>query len=520
VNRPLVRLALLVPLAAALVAHSLVYNFVSDDAYISFVYSRNLAEHGQLVFNLGSHVEGYTNFLWTVILGGLMKVGIEPELSARVLGTAFAVGTMGLVLRLGARLGGGRSLWDYLAPALLAASSGFACWSSGGLETQLFTFLVTGGALCMLEERWALSGLTFALAAMTRPEGALIFAVACLHRFVVYVITERRFWPRRAELVWVACFLALYVPYFAWRLWYYGWLFPNTFYVKAGGEPTAAYKAEMLRKGLFYVWQWATQSKAIFAAPLAIAGIVRHPRFGTFLAAVTVFYLGYTVSVGGDFMGLHRFIMPLFVFMALLTALGLRAAMEWLSAPRVIHWIPAVILVGFFAFTQMKLTRAALVPGAENGIDSPGYLKLYAHDRELIGKALAPLLNKDDFSIVGGAGVQPYYARMRAIDVFGLISEDIAHNEPPTNPRPGHQKWARPERILKYHPTFIFYCYALHTDPTAYRLCSEAATFQRKGYAPATLFVPGLRERGEYYTFLKRCDRACPRTMTCQPCSP
>ena len=39
--------------ALALIAHSLVFNFVTDDAFISFVYSRNLAEHGQLVFNLG-----------------------------------------------------------------------------------------------------------------------------------------------------------------------------------------------------------------------------------------------------------------------------------------------------------------------------------------------------------------------------------------------------------------------------------------------------------------------------------
>ena len=59
-----------------LVVHSLAYNFVTDDAYISFVFSRNLAEHGQLSFNLGQPVEGYTNFLWTVILGALMVVGI------------------------------------------------------------------------------------------------------------------------------------------------------------------------------------------------------------------------------------------------------------------------------------------------------------------------------------------------------------------------------------------------------------------------------------------------------------
>src|SRR6478672_9599209 len=95
--RRILLVVLLLVAAAALIAHSLVFNFVTDDAFISFVYSRNLAEHGKLVFNLGEHpVEGYTNFLWTVLLALFMKVGLLPELMSRVLGTAFAVGTLGV----------------------------------------------------------------------------------------------------------------------------------------------------------------------------------------------------------------------------------------------------------------------------------------------------------------------------------------------------------------------------------------------------------------------------------------
>src|SRR5262245_14911733 len=39
-----------------------------DDAFISFRYARNLANGNGLVFNPGERVEGYTNFLWTVVL--------------------------------------------------------------------------------------------------------------------------------------------------------------------------------------------------------------------------------------------------------------------------------------------------------------------------------------------------------------------------------------------------------------------------------------------------------------------
>src|SRR6266508_797698 len=105
-------LALLVAAAAGLLAHMRPFRFVTDDAFISFVYSRNLAEHGQLVFNLGERVEGYTNFLWTVFLAALLKLGVAPEISARVLGTAFGVATLVVVARLAARLRGASSSWD------------------------------------------------------------------------------------------------------------------------------------------------------------------------------------------------------------------------------------------------------------------------------------------------------------------------------------------------------------------------------------------------------------------------
>src|SRR5437867_13225676 len=92
--------------SAALVAHSLVWNFVTDDAYISFVYARNLARHGQLVFNLGERVEGYTNFLWTVLLAGFLKIGVPAELASRVLGAGFALATLGVTVRIARRLAG------------------------------------------------------------------------------------------------------------------------------------------------------------------------------------------------------------------------------------------------------------------------------------------------------------------------------------------------------------------------------------------------------------------------------
>jgi len=115
----------------------------------------------------------------------------------------------------------------------------YACWCSGGLETQLFTFLVTLGFDLVLAEvtmgKGCASAAAFAFAAMTRPEGAMFFALASLFRLLTNLRRERRLLPRKFELVWLGLFLALFVPYFAWRWHYYGWPFPNTFYVKSSG---------------------------------------------------------------------------------------------------------------------------------------------------------------------------------------------------------------------------------------------------------------------------------------------
>jgi hypothetical protein len=493
-------------IAAALIAHSLWFNFVNDDAYISFVYSRNLAEHGELTFNVGERVEGYTNFLWTVLLAAAYLLGAAPDVASRVLGTLFGVLGLVVVARLMARVRGRESVWDVLPAALLAASSGYACWCSGGLETQLFTFTAILGIERHLAGRPIASGVAFALCTMTRPEGALLFGLTVIHQLVQNLAGERRIWPSRREWWWAAAYLGLYVPYFVWRYRYYGDLLPNTAYVKTGGAPPPGYAAQMHAQGAYYVWQWASQSKAVWAAPLVLVGLWKHPRVVSLVVVVIAVYLVYAWRVGGDFMGLHRFVMPLFPLTAVAAALGLAALCE--RRRQGLALAPLVLVP--FVWSQVSLSARSMIATADSGIDRPGYLKQYADDRAKIGKVLAPLLGPSDFSWVGGVGVQPYYARMRAHDVFGLVSRKVAHEVPPSRPRPGHQKWAPPELVLAEDPTFIFYCYMIHGDPERYSLCGEAGIFRARGYEPCTIHVPGMKGGGEYYTFLKKKERVFP----------
>ena len=107
--------------------------FILDDAFISFVYARNFANGAGLVWN-GERVEGYTNFLWTLLLGLGMKAGVAPERGSVLLGLLAFGGSVVVFQRLCLRLFGDRPLAFWLGVALISNYS-FSSFATGELLT-------------------------------------------------------------------------------------------------------------------------------------------------------------------------------------------------------------------------------------------------------------------------------------------------------------------------------------------------------------------------------------------------
>src|SRR5689334_14831434 len=57
--------------------------FFHDDAFISLRYAVQLATFGELTWNLGERVEGYTNFLQIMATAGLTTLGFDPVAAVR-----------------------------------------------------------------------------------------------------------------------------------------------------------------------------------------------------------------------------------------------------------------------------------------------------------------------------------------------------------------------------------------------------------------------------------------------------
>ncbi len=110
-------------------------------------------------------------------------------------------------------------------------------------------------------------------------------------------------------------------------------------------------------------------------------------------ALLALVYAPCTISVGGDFMGLHRFIMPLFVAAAIAVTLGLERLTALIPArPLFTARAPAMLgllgrlfgtrralastsvaalLLGAFAVTSSRSPHLPRAPRPDHGIDTP-----------------------------------------------------------------------------------------------------------------------------------------------------
>jgi hypothetical protein len=155
--------------------------WTTDDAFISFRCARNLIEGLGLVFNEGERVEVYTNPLWTLWSAIGLRLGFEAEGWANVWGIVCYLGSIAL-LALNFRwltrgMTGGLRLLP-LAAVAAALHPEWNIYATSGLETSAFTLLLLAGYMLAVwggSRTWpvALAGVVFALASLTRHDGAL-----------------------------------------------------------------------------------------------------------------------------------------------------------------------------------------------------------------------------------------------------------------------------------------------------------------------------------------------------------
>ena len=321
--------ALSAPWLALLGCLAYLSRFLTDDAFISFRYARNLLEGNGLVWNPGERVEGYSNFLWVLELAAIWAAtGVPPEDAVWWLSAAFTAATLAAMAWWTWRLPGVRSralVW-WMALGFLCANATFAMWTDGGLETRQFTFFVVLSVVALTahrgSRRWALvASLSLALASLTRPEGPLI-AACCFAWWAAQGLADGksgdggersggvRGWALglmrridwRGAIALTLPFLLIVGAHFLWRYSYYGEWLPNTYYAKyvrpwwdiglqylaAAGLETGLYLLLPLGAGAAWA-RWRERRDLAYALPLLIIAL----------------HAVYLARIGGDHFGLR-----------------------------------------------------------------------------------------------------------------------------------------------------------------------------------------------------------------------
>jgi hypothetical protein len=312
-----------------------------DDANIYFVYMKHFAEGHGFVWNVGGErVEGFTSLVWTLF--GALAYKISPSHFPVVL---LIVNFLLIFFTLWSTLLFSRKLnhtedkaiaaTDVIIISLLILPLGFLEWGIITLmETGLWTFLLVHLTLQLcsfyLKNR-SFNLLKFSimiiLLDMTRPESMALSLLFISILFIIFM-TEKGWKPALKTIaIPMIVHVATFTSIISWRLFYFGYPFPNTYYAKVSGS-----MFNNIQAGIKYLFEFFySYPHAAFVMALLVLFLIllvnrfrngitfltREEKIMAVLLAVIFTGLALPVLTGGDHFRYSRFYQPFLPLMYL-----------------------------------------------------------------------------------------------------------------------------------------------------------------------------------------------------------
>ena len=427
--------------------------WLGDDMMISMSYARSFAHGDGLVWYPGTpRVEGYSNLGWTLVMVAIHLLPLSSSLTSlpvMVLNIVLGVVVLALTARLSRVLAPDAV---FAAPATLLAlliSADLGSWAVNGWEFTLQTALFIWLVLRVLSEARTDQPrpLTFLLAGalgILRVDG-ILWSMSVV---VLALILSRQ---RRKVLLWSLLTFLFPLAQVLFRLRYYGFPLPNTYYLKLTGWSLV----DRVYPALVGFYHFLRPYGLILLAATWGAWVSRdRAARALWLLGVPCFL--YTLYAGGDPFGI-RYFLP---WLPILFALAFLAP-HWtgwrLPARRYLFSLAVLVIsVGVLAPFRFWMSD----PLAMNLVRSGLFLR----------EAAAP----EATIAVFRAGIVPYYSELRAVDLLGKSDPVIAH-EPiqPHRIKSGHNKFDFDYSLGQLQPDLVM--------PVAYpNKQSDRAEIERK----------------------------------------
>ena len=395
----------------------------AEDAFITYRYAENLANGFGPVWNIGERVQGYSNFLWMVLLAFTNAIThIAIPILGKLFSYLFYVLSLLTIYRITQKLKLD-SLIQLLVILVVASFSGIATYAISGMESSLFIFLILSFSLALLENAFLLAACISVLLALCRPEGMLVLPVLGIAMLVNGELISRK----------LKSVVTLVIPvvgigsYYLFVHSYYGYFIPNSVAAKK-----IVSIVEAIRVGKLDLSEFLTATKisvfTAFLAVLFVLSLVQRKAYdfkkadawkGLMIFSMTIgIFAIFYVRAGGDWMPSWRYLTH--VYPILIISLAVIGSLVTVGRSRV------ALALGLAAMCFWNLHIAfdhsqGLVRVREWSGGGEAF--------ELLGKSLHETFPTPVITIASqGAGGLPFYAKLPVIDELGLNDEHIARH--------------------------------------------------------------------------------------------
>ncbi|MBN2723631.1 MAG: hypothetical protein JXR95_06110 [Deltaproteobacteria bacterium] len=409
--------------------------------------------------------------MWTLYIALLHLLKINPETGANSANLVLAFGVIFQSLKILEKYFDTTVLGKIILSLFLVLNGTFIVWTTGGLESMLFTFLIMWGLKTTLDVntgiRWGVkNGLIWGLCILTRPEGAVLAAIAGIWKFTDYLLMkDKKTFEFKSILLSGLIMGTIFLSHNIFRIIYYGSILPNTWYAKIYEIPLDF----RISHGLYYfssfIFNYNLQYLLLFIPAAFLSENRKWKPFFPLTAAV-LFLTGNIVVSGGDFMAMHRLFLPALPIAGILLVHSIITIQKNLTHKYSGHLVTitlgCILLLSdaYGSFTVLK--KGIFFEKTQYRMESVAGMVHFVRDREIAGKKLKRLLeitNQKNLKIaVGGAGAISYFLESSyIIDSFGLNDPVTARKKvkPGKFYKAGHLKQASWKYLKSKNPDIL-----------------------------------------------------------------
>lgn len=437
-NKKPIHYFILFILSSILITHIIAFNTDSEDIYISLRYVKNFVEGNGLVFNTFDKVEGYSDFLWVMLIAGIHKIlNSDIPLTARYLSFIFSVIALLYTYFLAFKLTQNK-LISYLVTFLVSINGSFACYGLAGLENPLYALFILIIINYTVEQKWWQVGLLISLMTMTRPEGFVIYFPIALYVF----LQERVLFEKMKICFLIGIIAAIPVlPWTIWRVLYYGYFIPNTIAAKEGMDLFFQLKTGTIYT-VYFLLIVSESLLVLFLLPV-ISFLYTQQKFKSIFrdkllilaVSIAIIFSAFYTYAGGDWMPGWRFYASLIpLFSIILAVIWNDYIFKTDSQPTLLKSIWITIIFTFCGYVQVKnsFKNYNLIPKVRVWSNQVEGLKF-------LGKWFHNTLPKNTLLATFPNGAFSYYNELPTIDYGGLTDNNVGRfGEKRKTGVPGH----------------------------------------------------------------------------------